>query len=191
MKDTVFFKQAELLLRVLPLIYKEEMFALKGGTAINFFIRNLPRLSVDIDLTYLPVNDRDSALNEIRSSLLLISEGIKRRMPGTKIIQKRIHGTDDVRGLVVDRVSVTIKIEPNLVLRGSVYPPEIKRLSKKAQDLFELSLQSRTLSPYDLYAGKICAALDRQHPRDLFDVHLLLKNEGLHCLSCQPSKAHG
>jgi len=60
-----------------------------------------------------------------------------------------------------------------------VYPPEIKRLSKKAQDLFELSLQSRTLSPYDLYAGKICAALDRQHPRDLFDVHLLLKNEGL------------
>jgi len=52
-------------------------------------------------------------------------------------------------------------------------------LSKKAQDLFELSLQSRTLSIYDLYASKICAALDRQHPRDLFDVHLLLKNEGL------------
>jgi hypothetical protein len=74
---------------------------------------------------------------------------------------------------------VTVKIEPNLVLRGSVYPPEIKPLSKKAQDLFELSLQSRILSPYDLYAGKICAALDRQHPRDLFDVHLLLKSEGL------------
>jgi len=179
MKDTVFFKQAELLLRILPLIYKEEMFALKGGTAINFFVRDLPRLSVDIDLTYLPVNDRDSALNEIRSSLLLISEGIRKRMPGTKIIRKRIHGTDVVRGLVVDREGVTIKIEPNLVLRGSVYPPEIRQLSKKAQDLFELSLQSRTLSPYDLYAGKICAALDRQHPRDLFDVHLLLKSEGL------------
>jgi len=179
MKDTVFFKQAELLLRILPLIYKEEMFALKGGTAINFFVRDLPRLSVDIDLTYLPVSDRDSALNEIRSSLLLISEGIRKRMPGTKIIRKRIHGTDVVRGLVVDREGVTIKIEPNLVLRGSVYPPEIRQLSKKAQDLFELSLQSRTLSPYDLYAGKICAALDRQHPRDLFDVHLLLKSEGL------------
>lgn len=179
MKDTVFFKQAELLLRVLPLIYKEEMFALKGGTAINFFVRDLPRLSVDIDLTYLPVNDRDSALNEIRNSLLLISEGIKRKIPGTEIIQKRIHGTDVVKGLVVNREGVTIKIEPNLVLRGSVYPPEIRQLSKKAQDLFELSLQSRTLSPYDLYAGKICAALDRQHPRDLFDVHLLLKSEGL------------
>jgi len=98
MKDTVFFKQAELLLKILPLVYKEEVFALKGGTAINFFVRDLPRISVDIDLSYLPVNDRDSALNEIRSSLLLISEGIRRRMPGTGIIQKRIHGTDVVRG---------------------------------------------------------------------------------------------
>jgi hypothetical protein len=66
MKDTIFFRQAELLLRILPLIHKEEVFALKGGTAINFFVRDLPRLSVDIDLTYLPVNDRDSALNDIR-----------------------------------------------------------------------------------------------------------------------------
>jgi len=179
MKDTVFFKQADLLLRILPLIYREEVFALKGGTAINFFVRDLPRLSVDIDLTYLPLNDRDSALNEIRSSLLLISEGIRRRMPGAGIIQKRIHGTDVVRGLVVHREGVTVKIEPNLVLRGSVHPPEIRQLSKKAQDLFELSLKSRTLSLYDLYAGKICAALDRQHPRDLFDVYLLLRGEGL------------
>jgi len=179
MKDTVFFKQAELLLRILPLIYKEDVFALKGGTAINFFVRDLPRLSVDIDLTYLPVTDRDFALNEIRSILLLISEEIKKRIPGTGVIPKRIHGTEIVRGLIVAREGVTVKIEPNLVLRGSVYPPEIKTLSKKAQDLFELSLQGRTLSSYDLYAGKICAALDRQHPRDLFDVHLLLKSDGL------------
>ncbi|MFH2220093.1 MAG: nucleotidyl transferase AbiEii/AbiGii toxin family protein [Pseudomonadota bacterium] len=179
MKDTVFFKQAELLLRILPLIYKEDVFALKGGTAINFFVRDLPRLSVDIDLAYLPVNDRDFALNEIRRILILISEGIKRRISGTEVITRKIHGTEVVRGLIVDHAGITVKIEPNLVLRGSVYPPEIKTLSKKAQDLFELSLQSRTLSTYDLYAGKICAALDRQHPRDLFDVHLLLKSEGL------------
>lgn len=140
MKDTVFFKQAELLLRILPLIYKEDVFALKGGTAINFFVRDLPRLSVDIDLTYLSVNDRDSALNKIHRVLLVISEGIRRRIPGTKVIPKRIHGTEIVRGLIVNRKGVTVKIEPNLVLRGSVYPPEIKTLSKKAQDLFELSL---------------------------------------------------
>ena len=54
------------------------------------------------------------------------TEQIKRRMPGTEIIPKRIHGTEVVRGLVVDREGVTVKIEPNLVLRGSVYPPEIK-----------------------------------------------------------------
>jgi hypothetical protein len=60
-----------------------------------------------------------------------------------------------------------------------VYPPEIKTLSKKAQDLFELSVQCRLLAMDELYAGKICAALDRQHPRDLFDVHFLVKNEGL------------
>ena len=155
------------------------MLALKGGTAINFFVRDLPRLSVDIDLTYLPVNERSFALDEIRRILLKISEGIKKRISGTKVTPKKILGTDVIKGLIVDRSGVTVKIEPNLVLRGNVYPPEIKILSKKAQDLFELSLQSRILSSYDLYAGKICAALDRQHPRDLFDIHLLLENEGI------------
>lgn len=133
MKDTVFFKQAELLLRILPLIYKEDGFALKGGTAINFFVRDLPRLSVDIDLTYLPVNDRDFALDEIRRILFLISEGIKRRISGTEVITKQIHGTNVLRGLIVDHAGITVKIEPNLVLRGSVYPPEIKMLSNASK----------------------------------------------------------
>lgn len=48
-------KQVALLMRVLPFIAEEDCFALKGGTAINFFVRNMPRLSVDIDLTYLAV----------------------------------------------------------------------------------------------------------------------------------------
>jgi predicted nucleotidyltransferase component of viral defense system len=178
MKDTVFFRQAELLLRILPLIHKEDMFALKGGTAINFFVRDLPRLSIDIDLAYLLVNERDFALNDISGTLIRISEGIKKRIPGTKTVLKNIHGTNILKGMVVNQEGVTVKIEPNLVIRGSVYPPETKPLSIKAQELFELSVQSRILSADELYAGKICAALDRQHPRDLFDVHLLLKNEG-------------
>ena len=179
MRDTVFFGQAELLLRVLPLIYKEEVFALKGGTAINFFVRELPRLSVDIDLTYLPVNERDFALDDISHALIRVSKEIKRKISGTRIVLKNIRGTNTLRGMVIDQEGATVKIEPNLVLRGSVYPPEIKTLSKKAQDLFELSVQSLILSMDELYAGKICAALDRQHPRDLFDVHFLFKNEGL------------
>lgn len=179
MRDTVFFRQAELVLKMLPLIYREDMFALKGGTAINFFIRDLPRLSVDIDLTYLPVNERASALDDINRALIRVSEEIKRRIPGTRIVLKNIRGTSTLKGMVVNQEGVTVKIEPNLVLRGSVYPPEIRTLTKKAQDFFELSVQSRILSTDELYAGKICAALDRQHPRDLFDVYFLVKNEGL------------
>jgi len=179
MRDSVFFRQAQLLVRILPLIHKEDVFALKGGTAINFFVRDLPRLSVDIDLAYLPVSERDFALNDISNTLIRVSESIKKRIPETKTVLKNIHGTNISRGMVVNREGVTVKIEPNLVIRGSVYPPETKPMSKKAQELFELSVQNRILSTGELYAGKICAALDRQHPRDLFDVHLLLGNEGL------------
>ena len=69
MIDTVYFRQAELLLRVLPLVDREAVFALKGGTAINFFVRDLPRVSVDIDLVYLPVGERDFSLRrEYRSN---------------------------------------------------------------------------------------------------------------------------
>lgn len=179
MRDTVFFRQAELLLRILPLIHKEEVFALKGGTAINFFIRDLPRLSVDIDLTYLPVNERDFALDDITHALIRVSKEIERKIPGTRIVLKKLHGTNTLRGMIVNQEGVTVKIEPNLVLRGSVYPPEIKILTRKAQELFELSLRSRTLSSDELYAGKTCAALDRQHPRDLYDIHFLMKSGGL------------
>ena len=179
MKDTAFFRQAELLVRILPLIHREEVFALKGGTAINFFVRDLPRLSVDIDLTYLPVNERDFSLNDIRNALIRISEEIQRRIPGTKVTLRKILGGSVLKGMVVERDGVTVKIEPNLVLRGSVYPPEVRPLSRKAQEVFELFVQNRLLSTEELYAGKICAALDRQHPRDLFDVHWLLRNEGL------------
>jgi len=124
MRDTVFFRQAELLLRILPLIHKEEVFALKGGTAINFFIRDLPRLSVDIDLTYLPVNERAFALDDITHALIRVSKEIERKIPGTRIVLKKLHGTNTLRGMIVNQEGVTVKVEPNLVLRGSVYPPE-------------------------------------------------------------------
>ena len=61
----VYRRQVQLLVRTLPLVAQEECFALKGGTAINLFYRNLPRLSVDIDLAYLPLADRAQSLAEI------------------------------------------------------------------------------------------------------------------------------
>ena len=175
MIDSVYFRQAELLLRVLPLVDREAVFALKGGTAINFFVRDLPRISVDIDLVYLPVGERDSSLRELSAGLVRISREVESRIPGTKIIPKRLKGTDLWSGCSVQREDATIKIEPNLVMRGSLLPPERRTLSPKARSIFELSVECRMLSESELYAGKLCAALDRQHPRDLFDVLMLFR----------------
>ena len=175
MIDTVYFKQAELLLRIIPLIDREAVFALKGGTAINFFTRDIPRISVDIDLVYLPIGERDLSLREISSALVRISQGVESRIPGTKVIPKKIKGTDFLSGLFVQRQETMVKIEPNLIIRGSVYPPARSVISPQASDLFEISVECQVLSENELYAGKICAALDRQHPRDLFDIMMLLK----------------
>ncbi len=178
-KDTVFFRQAELLLRVLPSVNEEEVFALKGGTAINFFFRDLPRLSVDIDLTYLPVNDRETALMEIGKALLRILERVEKTIPGVRTFSQKDREFDAVAGLLIRRGDATVKVEPNRVLRGSAFLTERRSLCQKARDFFELSIEARTLSFEDLYGGKACAALDRQHPRDLFDINMLFKNEGL------------
>jgi hypothetical protein len=72
-----------------------------------------------------------------------------------------------------------IKIEPNFVLRGAIFACEEKELCEKAQDQFLKFMRIKTLSIGDLYGSKICAALDRYHPRDLFDMKLLLDSQGL------------
>ncbi|MCD6211959.1 MAG: nucleotidyl transferase AbiEii/AbiGii toxin family protein, partial [Sulfurovum sp.] len=74
--SNIYYKQVQLLLEVLPYINNEECFALKGGTAINMFVRDMPRLSVDIDLMYLPIEDRTSSLNHIAESLERIAQDI-------------------------------------------------------------------------------------------------------------------
>ncbi len=178
-KDNSYYRQAELLLRILPIVNREDVFALKGGTAINFFYRDLPRLSVDIDLTYLPLKDRNTSLQEINYRLLKIEEEIHRILPSSKIAHKQLPENKLVYGLLINNQDAIVKIEPNTVIRGSVFSTVEKTLTTRAAEMFELSLSVRSLSLEDVYGGKICAALDRQHPRDLFDVKLLLDNEGL------------
>lgn len=179
MKDSIFYKQAELVLRILPDILVEEIFALKGGTAINFFFRDLPRLSVDIDLTYLALSDRMKALQDIHDALRRIADRIKKKQPGTKIIPRISRETSLIIGLIVTRNDATVKVEPNTIMRGTVFPAQIRPLTQRAQEIFELHIDARSLSLADLYGGKICAALDRQHPRDLYDIHLLFRSEGI------------
>jgi predicted nucleotidyltransferase component of viral defense system len=177
MKNSRFYKQAELLLRILPIIDREKVFALKGGTAINFFVWNLPRLSVDIDLAYLPIKDRAASLKEISDSLECIESNISKLIPGTKCHRKFIDNA--VTGLIVSSDNAIVKIEPNTTIRGSVYPPVEYSLCNEGKELFELSVKVRSLVLEELYAGKICAALDRQHPRDFYDIKMLLDNKGI------------
>lgn len=179
MKDSIFYRQTNLVLDILPLIAKFDSFALKGGTAINYFIRDLPRLSVDIDLTYLPIEDRPTTLDSIHSILNILSKEITDTILPSSITPKLNKTSQKIERLVIERTGVTIKIEPNLIIRGSVYSPEIMTLVPAAYKFFEKSVKIQTLSLEDLYGGKICAALDRQHPRDLFDIKILFDNEGI------------
>lgn len=170
-------KQVRLLLDVLPSLNKADMFALKGGTAINFFIRDFPRLSVDIDLTYIPMNDRQAALKGISNGIDLLSKDIKQRLPGSNITPQTSGGT--VSKLVIWKDKAQIKLEVNTVLRGSIYEPVEMELSSRLQNEFERFVSIQLMSKSDLYGGKLCAALDRQHPRDLFDVKILLETDGI------------
>lgn len=169
-------KQVQLLVRVLPLVDTEKCFALKGGTAINLFYRALPRLSVDIDLLYIPMDDRETALINIRAALSRISKLIVQTIPGSKV--QDTHMQSDALRLIVSQGEVRIKVELSPVIRGAVFPEVRMEVSEEVERVFGY-VEMQVASLPDLFAGKLCAALDRQHPRDLFDVKFLLENEGL------------
>ncbi len=177
MENNIYYRQVKLLVQLLPLVAEEPCFALKGGTAINLFIHNLPRLSVDIDLVYLPMQDRSEALEGITSALSRISKRIIQALPKAKVIEVFKDKSDAMR-LIVSYKDTQIKIELSPVLRGTVYEPQILSVCDAVDEEFGYA-EISVVSLEDLYAGKICAALDRQHPRDLFDVKLLLEKEGI------------
>lgn len=166
--------QVALLVRAIPEIAEERCFALKGGTAINLFVRDLPRLSVDIDLTYLPIADRAESLSGVRAALDRIAARVRERT-GAAVDQ---YGAGDGTRLVVRLGATMVKIEANPVLRGTVFEPELRAVSEPVEDRFGYAEMQVVALP-DLYAGKIAAALDRQHPRDFFDVLHLFENEGI------------
>lgn len=169
-------RQVALLLRTIPFIAKEKCFALKGGTAINLFVRDLPRLSVDIDLTYVPVYNRSRSLGAIDKAMKRIAGKIEKGLKGSKVTQTAQEGS--VTKLVIREAGTQIKVEVTPVLRGCAYDPETRSVSPAVEDTFGFA-EMQVVSFADLYAGKIMAALDRQHPRDLFDVRDLLANEGI------------
>ncbi|MGB4407129.1 MAG: nucleotidyl transferase AbiEii/AbiGii toxin family protein [Sphaerochaeta sp.] len=177
-RQSQYFRQVALLVQVMPAIFTSRCFALKGGTAINLFYRDMPRLSVDIDLVYVPLADRVTSLEEITQELTSISDRIRLLIPQVSIRFSRLNKTEYVTRLMVESNQTLIKIEVSPVLRGVVFQPQKMRIRETAEKAFGF-VEIPVVSFEDLYAGKILAALDRQHPRDLFDIHYLLANEGI------------
>lgn len=175
-KTTIYYKQVQLLLRILPIVAQEDCFALKGGTAINLFVRDMPRLSVDIDLVYLPLEERDIALANARAALDRILNNIEAQIMGANAFHTE--QVEDSLRLLIKHDNVTVKLELSPVMRGAVFPAENRSVTESVEAEFGYTEIAVTSFP-DLYAGKICAALDRQHPRDLYDVKLLLEDEGI------------
>lgn len=165
-------KQVNLLLSVLPIVAKEGNLALHGGTAINMFHSNMPRLSVDVDLTYLPVENRDNSLANIYEALQRITHKIESTLPETNVGS---HPSE--AKILVSNSEASIKVEVNTIKRGCYSPPVIKSLCPKAQKEFDAFCEIQVVDIPHLFGGKICAALDRQHPRDLFDIHEFFKTE--------------
>ena len=166
--------QVALLIQIIPEIEKVPVFALHGGTAINLFIRDMPRLSVDIDLTYINTEARETAMLNIREGLATIQKNIEQNIPGVKV-----NFLEEQLKIQISKGGAVVKIEVNQGIRGVMDNLKELILCERAQEDFDAFCSIQGVPLGQLYGGKICAALDRQHPRDLFDVHYMLENEGI------------
>lgn len=173
MSNNNYHKQVALLISVIPEIASDARFALHGGTAINLFDRDMPRLSVDIDLTYIPIEDREISFNNISDALKKIKANIEKRLQGSRVEHKV-----EMHKLLVAHNNAIIKIEVSQIVRGILSAVTEKILCKKAQEKFDTFCAINVVPNGQLYGGKVCAAMDRQHPRDIFDVKQLLEREG-------------
>lgn len=175
--NQTYLDTARLLTQVAPLVFVDDTFALKGGTAINLFIRDMPRLSVDLDLVFpdhsLP---RDEALARINEAIRQSAERLKTRGFQTHVLATADAGETK---LLVRRAGIEVKVEVNFVMRGTVHPVRSAALTPTARDTLLADLEIPVVSLEDVYGGKLVAAMDRQHPRDLFDVMQLFAHEGI------------
>lgn len=162
----VYAQKVELLLRLMPIVMEEGVFAVHGGTAINLFLKDLPRYSVDIDLTYIPLSDRTESLADINKHLQSVCDKAKKAFKGMHIVPNY-----STCKLLCEYRGKQVKVEVNQTKRGLVGGDAVTvPLSDKAQDEFGLYCEANIVPLTQLYGGKIAAALSRQHPRDLFDV---------------------
>jgi len=163
-------EKVALLIGTIPFVAKETGFALKGGTAINLFYRNMPRLSIDIDLTYIENDEREIAYQRIHEALYRIASDLRRYD-----FSVTIQGSNAEKKIIVSNGTASIKVEPNYTIRGCLYPPSVYGVCEKAEREYGYA-EMQIISLPELVGGKMCAALDRQHPRDLFDINGFLND---------------
>ena len=176
MKDT-YKKQVTLLIDILIEIAKEDDFALHGGTAINLFHLNMPRLSVDIDLTCVPFSDsRTEDLNKIRQSLENVKSNLKIRFPNIRFEDEK--RAEEELKLYCTKDNLTVKVEVNQINRGLIFKTCTKLLCSRAEKEFDKFCEIKTVSVGQLWGGKLNAAMERQHPRDIFDIKNMLNTIG-------------
>lgn len=175
--NEVYRDTARLLTRVAPFVFVDDTFALKGGTAINLFVRDMPRLSVDLDLVFVDYHlSREQALQRINDAIRQSAERLTKRGFHTHALAAADAGETK---LLVRRGDIEVKIEVNFVMRGTVRPVRNASLTPNARETLLADLEIPVVSLEDMYGGKLVAALDRQHPRDLFDVMQLFAHEGI------------
>jgi predicted nucleotidyltransferase component of viral defense system len=169
---------ARLLLEVAPVVFKHPHFILKGGTAINLFVRNMPRLSIDLDVVFTNhTMDRNEALEHISSTLEAIRLELVNKFKLRCELGAMNQGSE-VK-LFVESPLTRVKIEVNHVFRGTILPPTVRPLVEEAQEIFFTDIVLPILHPDELYGSKLVAVMDRQHPRDLFDALGLINEECL------------
>jgi predicted nucleotidyltransferase component of viral defense system len=173
--DRRYTDRVRLLVEILPVLAQEPRFALKGGTAINLFEHDLPRLSVDIDLAWLPVHDYAEDAKLITEALGRLADVLHTRPLQLQVQLSAGEGAGATR-LVASRGRARVQIETTPVMRGTVHPVRNMVVRPKVEEAFGFA-EAQVLGFADLYAGKLAAALSRQHPRDIFDVGLLLEDE--------------
>ena len=167
--------QVDLLLRVTPAVASEACFGLKGGTAINLFLRDMPRLSVDLDLTYLPLEPRADALARVAEALDRVATRLQPL--GIQAVMQR-----EACKLIARTADAVVKVEVSRMMRGTLYLVRERVLCPAAQERFARFVAMPVVHKAEVFAGKLVAALDRQHPRDLFDtrfIHDRIDREGV------------
>ena len=119
---------------------------------------------------------RDEALASIAGEL----GNIAARLSKIGLITRKVMSKDigDTK-LLIENAESQVKVEVNVVFRGTVLPPERRALAPRTADMFSVELELPVLAAAELYGSKLVAAMDRQHPRDLFDVWQLFESDGL------------